>query len=94
MCFIGREERKMIATVRDSGANSRNHIPQPGHREMGAHDEWTRPNWQGDGYDVLYWVGVDGHDPSWGCPLVVNLVTVLIEFWMVKKPIYVHNVKK
>ena len=50
---------------------------------MGSHDKGTEPNRQGDGNDVLDRVRVDGDNASWSGPLVVNLVAMLVEFWMV-----------
>lgn len=42
--LIGREEGKMVATVSDRGVEHCHSVPQPGDREVRAHDEWTEPN--------------------------------------------------
>ena len=58
---------------------------------MGSHEEGSKPYWPCDRNNVLYRVGVDGNYPSWSGPLVVDLVAMLVEFWMVKEPVCVHN---
>ena len=86
MCLIGREEGKVVATMGDGRTKPGYHIPEPGHREVGAHEKGTKPDGQSDGHNVLNRVGINGDDTGWSRPLMMNLVTMFVEFWMVKKP--------
>ena len=61
-------------------------IPQPHHREVGAHDEAAHVEGYDVGQDVLYWVGVDADDGERSSPLVVLLVEVFIQPSVVQEP--------
>ena len=76
----------MVTTVRDSGVKNRDHIPEPGHREVGAHEKRSKPNGPSDGHNVLDRVGINGDNTSWSSPLMMYLVTMFVEFWMMEKP--------
>ena len=55
---------------------------------MGAHDECPKPDGPHVGENMLNGVGIDGDDSSWSCPLMVDLVDVLVELWVVKEPVH------
>ena len=88
MWLIGWEEGEMVAIVWDSGVEHCYSVPEPGHREVGAHDEGTKPDRQQIGENMLNRVGIDWDDASWSCPLVVDLMDVLIELGMMKEPMH------
>ena len=85
MCLVGREEGKMVAIMSNSSVEQCYNIPEPGHREVGAHEKGTEPNWPQIGEDVFNRVGIDRDDASWSRPLVVDLVDVLVELGMMKE---------
>ena len=55
---------------------------------MGAHEEWAKPHRPKVGQNMLDWVSVDGDDASRSSPLMMDLVNVLVELWMVEKPVH------
>lgn len=68
---------------------------------MGAHNECPKPDGPQVGENMLNRMGIDRDDASWSCPFVVDLVDVLVEPWVVKKPVHkkknhviskVHNI--
>ena len=59
-------------------------VPDPDHREVGAHDERTHPHRPNVGEDVFDRMGVDRDDTSGGGPLVVDLVDVLVKLRMME----------
>ena len=87
MWLIWREEGQVVSTVRNSSVKHSHRVPEPGHREVRAHEERTKPHRPNIRQDVLNRVGVDWDYPSRGGPLVVDLVDVLVELWMVKEPV-------
>lgn len=91
MILVGWKEGKMVATVSHSGVEQGHRVPEPSDREMGAHDERAEPDRPDVGEDVLNRVGVDRDDAGWSSPLVMDLVNVLVEFWMMKEPASVRG---
>ena len=53
---------------------------------MGSHEKRTKPDGPSDGDNILNRVGINGDNSSWSSPLVVNLVTVFVQFWMMQEP--------
>ena len=96
MWLIGWEEGEMVAIVWDGGVEHCYSVPEPGHREVGAHDEGTKPDRQQIGENMLNRVGIDWDDASWSCPLVVDLMDVLIELGVMKEPMHkkILNIKE
>ena len=76
----------MIATVLHCGVEDHKGKPHPHHNEVGPHDCWS----EGDGYKVdqhkLHRVAVHRHYTSRSCPLVVDLVDVLVQQTIVEQP--------
>ena len=58
--------------------------PQPHHREVGAHDETAHEERDKVGHEVFQRVRVHTDDGERGCPLMVLLVDVLVEFSVVQ----------
>ena len=77
----------MVATVRNSGVCNDKSVPQPDHREVGAHDERPKNSREEVDHEVLQRVAVDGGNSNWSCPLVVGLVDVLVQTRVVEKSI-------
>lgn len=94
MWFIGWEKWQVVATMWDGGVEYRDHIPEPGHGEVGSHEKWTKPDGPRDRDNILNRVGINGDDASWSSPLVVNLMTVFVEFWMMQEPGLRHAHKR
>ena len=77
----------MVATVRDSSVEYGYSVPEPGHWEMRTHDEGTKPDGPNVGENVLNGVGVEWDDAGGSRPLMVDLMDVLVELGVVKKPV-------
>ena len=91
MSLIGWKEGEVVATVSHGGIEYCHGVPQPCHGEVGTHDEGTEPDGPQVGQKVLNRVGIDGDDTSGGSPLMMDLVDVLVEFWMMKKPACINS---
>ena len=82
----GGQEGEVIATVLHCGVEDHKGKPHPHHNEVGPHDYWS----EGDGYKVdqykLHRMAVDRHYTSGSCPLMVDLVDVLVQQTMMKQP--------
>ena len=88
----GGQEGEVIATVLHCGVEDHKGKPHPHHNEVGPHDYWS----EGDGYKVdqykLHRMAVDRHYTSGSCPLMVDLVDVLVQQTMVKQPAEIKKV--
>ena len=62
-----------------------NGVPHPQEREVGPHDQRTEEDGSDVGNNVLQWVGVDTGDANRCCPLVVDLVDVLVHPTMMEQ---------
>ena len=59
MRLIGWEEGEMVAIMRNGSVKHCYSVPEPGHRDVGAHDEGAKPERQQVGENMLNRVGID-----------------------------------
>ena len=75
----------MVAAVRHGGRHESQTEPHPGGGQVRTHDEWAQHGWQEVGHDMLYGVGVHGHQAERGRVLMVDLVDVFVQLGVVEQ---------
>lgn len=85
----GGQERQVVATVGDSGADQSQAVPQAGGAEVRAQQHWAQSHWEHVGDHVLQGVGVDAHDANGCCPLVVLFMVRLVQTRVVEQSVRV-----
>ena len=84
MCLGGLQEGEMVATVCEGDTPMAHSVPQPEHGQVGAHDEWPEKHRE-VGEVLLHWVAIQCSHCHRGCPLMVDLVDVLVKIAMVEQ---------
>lgn len=74
----------MVAAVGDRGVEDGQGVPEPGHGQVGTHEQGTRSEWAQVDNVMLQRVTGDGGDSDGSRPLVVDLVDVLVNTGMVE----------
>ncbi len=85
VCFRGRQEWEVVATVWDSGGSQGYAEPQPSCSDVRPHQDGTHHGRQQVTDHMLYRVSIHPNDPDRGCPLMMDLVDVFIEAPMVQQ---------
>ena len=65
--------------MRDSCVQYSDRIPEQGHSHVRAHHHWSQPQWEDVGEDMFQRVRVHRCDARRGCPLVMDLVDMLVQ---------------
>ena len=76
----------MVPTVCHSGVEDDHYEPQPGHRDMGPHHNWTKNNGHQVHDDMFKRVAINRGYSDGRNPLVMSLVDVLVEEAMMTEP--------